>query len=121
MERRLHTKPALLHCGLPMNDATTAAKPDAPRAVATTQVRVLYLARLREALGRGAETVALPTDGDASVATLVAQLRARGGAFAHELAPGRAFRVAVNQVMAAQDTTIHAGDEVAFLPPVTGG
>ena len=104
-----------------MNDATTATDHDAPHAVGATQVRVLYLARLREALGRAAETVDMSADGDASVAALLAQLRARGGAFAHELAPGRAFRVAVNQVMAAHDTTVRAGDEVAFLPPVAGG
>jgi sulfur-carrier protein len=104
-----------------MNDATTMVDPGAVHAVGQSHLRVVYLARLREAFGTGAETVALPARDDPSVAALVAQLRARGGAFAHELAPGRAFRVAVNQVMAGHDTAIRAGDEVAFLPPVTGG
>jgi sulfur-carrier protein len=104
-----------------MNDATTMVSAGAPHAPGETYVRVVYLARLREAFGTGAETVALAPASEPSVAALVAQLCARGGAFAHELAAGRAFRVAVNQVMAGHDTTIRAGDEVAFLPPVTGG
>jgi molybdopterin synthase sulfur carrier subunit len=86
----------------------------------TTTVRIVYLARLREALGRDAETWSLPAD-PTDVATLVAALRARGGAWSHELATGRAVRVAVNQVMASSSTPVRAGDEVALFPPVTGG
>lgn len=29
--------------------------------------------------------------------------------------------VALNQTLVEQDAVIHAGDEIAFLPPVTGG
>jgi len=29
--------------------------------------------------------------------------------------------MAVNQDLAAPDTTLHGGDEVALFPPVTGG
>lgn len=50
-----------------------------------------------------------------------ATLAARGGAWAHELAAGRAFRAAVNQDIAGADTPVKDGDEVAFFPPVTGG
>ena len=52
---------------------------------------VLYLARLREALGRGSEQVDLPDA--SSVATLLDALRGRGGPWAAELAAGRAVRV----------------------------
>jgi molybdopterin synthase sulfur carrier subunit len=52
---------------------------------------------------------------------LLAQLRTRGGAFATELADGKAFKIAVNHSLAKADTALKAGDEVAFLPPVTGG
>jgi sulfur-carrier protein len=80
---------------------------------------VLYLARLREALGRGNEQIDLP---DAStVANLVGSLRDRGGPWAIELAAGRAVRVAVNQEMADLAATLRDGDEVALFPPVTGG
>jgi molybdopterin synthase sulfur carrier subunit len=60
-------------------------------------------------------------NGEATVGALLAALRARGGVFAQELAPGRAIRVAVNHTMAGDDTAIVSGDEVAVFPPVTGG
>jgi len=31
------------------------------------------------------------------------------------------IRIALNQNFCAADTTVKAGDEVAFMPPVTGG
>ena len=83
-------------------------------------ITLVYLARLREALGAAAEKVELPGD-VGTVAALLAWLRARGGAWAAELAPGRAVRVAVNYDMAHPDTPVKAGDEVALFPPVTGG
>jgi molybdopterin synthase sulfur carrier subunit len=83
-------------------------------------VNVLYFARLKEALGRGAEQVVLPA-GPASVASLREYLRARGGVWESELATTRAVRAAVNQDMASNDTPLRPGDEVAFFPPVTGG
>ena len=89
-------------------------------APAATRVRLVYLARLREALGAPGETLALP-NAASTVRDVLEHLRARGGAFAVELAPGRAFRVAVNHAMAPLDATVHDGDEVAILPPVTGG
>lgn len=83
------------------------------------QLTVLYLARLREVLGRGNELVELPAA--STVATLVGLLRARGGSWADELAAGRAVRVAVNQEMSGLTAALHDGDEVALFPPVTGG
>jgi molybdopterin synthase sulfur carrier subunit len=83
-------------------------------------LKMLYFARLREDLGTGAEELALPA-GVTTVAGLRAHLIARGGAWATVLANGKALRVAVNQEMAEPSTPIKTGDEVAFLPPVTGG
>ena len=45
----------------------------------------------------------------------------RGGAWAAELAAGRAVRAAVNHELASADSPVAPGDEVAFFPPVTGG
>ena len=56
-----------------------------------------------------------------TVATLLAALRARGGAWSEELAGGRAVRVAVNHELAPAATVLAHDDEVALLPPVTGG
>jgi len=89
---------------------------DAPAPTLT----LVYLARLRDAFGAAGERVVLPAD-----VTTTAQLRewlaARGGAWAIELAPGRAVRIAVNHDIAQAETPVRPGDEVALLPPVTGG
>lgn len=83
-------------------------------------ITLLYFARLRETFGVASEQVALPS-GEATLESVRALLAARGGAWAVELAPGRAFRAAVNQYVARGDTPVKDGDEVAFFPPVTGG
>jgi molybdopterin synthase sulfur carrier subunit len=83
-------------------------------------VELVYLARLRDAFGTSRERVELP-DGVSSVSGLLEWLRARGGAWARELAPGRAVRVAVNHDVAREDAPLKAGDEIALFPPVTGG
>ena len=52
---------------------------------------------------------------------ILAELRARGGAYAQALAEGRPVRVALNQVMARGDAALSEGAEVGLFPPVTGG
>jgi molybdopterin synthase sulfur carrier subunit len=100
--------------------ATASSAAKSPIEATTVTVRLVYLARLREVLGTSAE--ALVVAGAApTVEDVLRQLRARGDAFALELAPGRAFRVAVNHARARAGTVVHDGDEVALLPPVTGG
>lgn len=83
-------------------------------------IRVVYLARLREAFGAASESVTLSSDSN-DVAGLLALLRGRGGAWAAELARDRSVRVAVNHAVVAADAPIRDGDEVALFPPVTGG
>jgi molybdopterin synthase sulfur carrier subunit len=83
-------------------------------------VRLVYLARLRDALGTGTENVDLPRN-VATVTALLEWLSQRGGAWKRELATGRAVRVAVNHDIAGPETPIRAGDEIALFPPVTGG
>ena len=83
-------------------------------------VTVLYFAGLREALGCSREQVALPA-ATATVSSIVEQLRNRDGRWPEAFAPGKSWRVAVNQQMADLATPLKPGDEVAFFPPVTGG
>jgi len=82
------------------------------------KLRVLYFARLRERFGLAEETLDCA---GTTAADLVAQLQARGGIWAEELAAGRAFRVAVNQDIVALDAALAENAEVAIFPPVTGG
>jgi molybdopterin synthase sulfur carrier subunit len=82
------------------------------------KLTVKYFASIREALGRGSETVDTSA---ASLAALRDELVARGGAYAQTLARGKAVRVAVDQVMSEESAALREGCEVAFFPPVTGG
>lgn len=84
------------------------------------KLRVLYFARLRERFGLGSEAVEAP-ESVADCAGLIAWLSERGPAWTEELAPGRPYRLAVNQEMAAPATPLKDHDEVAIFPPVTGG
>lgn len=79
-------------------------------------VRALFFAVYRERLG----VSELPVDiGDgATVADLVAALRARGTPFdALPVDPA----VAVNRTYVPLTESLRPGDEVAFIPPVAGG
>ena len=82
-------------------------------------LKIVYLARLRDALGRSSESLELADN--VSLSQLRAALRERGGSWAQELAEGRAVRIAVNHELIAGDVTLRDGDEIAFFPPVTGG
>ena len=82
-------------------------------------VKILFFAGLREALGTGSESLALP-DGVGSVGALRDLLAARGEPWA-ALATTKNLRAAVNQQMVGLDAPLRPGDEVAFFPPVTGG
>lgn len=80
------------------------------------RVRVLFFGRLREIVGRAEEQIEL------AEGMRVEDLFARYSAAHPELAEFRPSVVAsVNQDFAAWDAALRAGDEVAFLPPVSGG
>ncbi|PKO91373.1 MAG: molybdopterin converting factor subunit 1 [Betaproteobacteria bacterium HGW-Betaproteobacteria-1] len=82
-------------------------------------IKVLYFARLRESLGSAGES--LEVQDGLSVADLMALLAARGDQWQQEFDGCKPLRAAVNQTLVLNDARIHAGDEVAFFPPVTGG
>ncbi|MFM8866644.1 MAG: MoaD/ThiS family protein [Limnohabitans sp.] len=82
------------------------------------KIQLRFFASIREELGVSSEfweTRATDAQG------LLAELRARGGAYASTLAEGRPVRVAINQVMAHGNTPLPEGAEVGLFPPVTGG
>ncbi|GAB3546405.1 molybdopterin converting factor subunit 1 [Noviherbaspirillum agri] len=83
-------------------------------------IQLRFFASVREALGTSQEALALPAEVK-TVGDLRSHLRNRGGVWAETLAEGRSLRMAYNQVMAAADTPLADGGEVAFFPPVTGG
>lgn len=78
-------------------------------------MRVLLFAGLAESVGR--PVLDLPDAGaPATVAELEARLRAELPALA-----GRPFRTAVNRSYAPADGRLAPGDEIALIPPVSGG
>jgi molybdopterin converting factor subunit 1 len=82
----------------------------------TIRVKVLFFGRLKELLGCSED--ALEFQDAATIEQLFALFAAR----LPELAKYRSSVVASrNQEFAAWDTPLHSGDEVAFLPPVSGG
>lgn len=83
-----------------------------------TTLDVLYFAWVRERIGLPRERV---TTGAATVAALVAELRAREDRYAAAFADTAALRVAVDQVLADFDAPLAGVREVAFFPPMTGG
>ena len=83
-------------------------------------ITLLYFASLRESLGCSREQVSLP-GATSTVSSLLDALRSRGSLWSDALAPGKPWRVAVNQRMAELETALKPGDEIAFFPPVTGG
>jgi molybdopterin synthase sulfur carrier subunit len=82
----------------------------------TLRVKVLFFGRLKEIAGLSEELLDVPSG--ASIESLFAAYAAR-----HlQLSQYRSSVVASrNQEFAAWDTRLHSGDEVAFLPPVSGG
>jgi molybdopterin synthase sulfur carrier subunit len=81
---------------------------------------VLYFAWLRERTGVTQESVTPPAS-VRTVGALIAWLTEQSPGHASAFANRYAVRCAVNQDFAGPATLVHAGDEVAFFPPVTGG
>ncbi|HQX25800.1 MAG TPA: MoaD/ThiS family protein [Pseudomonadota bacterium] len=77
-------------------------------------VDVLYFASLRDAAGRERERLDVPGGG---LAALYEALRVRHG-FA---LPRDRVRVAVNGAFVAWNHVPGEGDEIVFVPPVSGG
>ncbi len=81
--------------------------------------RILFFGKLKEPAGGGERVVDLPneiTDG----ATLIDWLCADNEALRAELT-GVGVRLSVNQSIISAETPFSAPEEVAFLPPFSGG
>lgn len=82
----------------------------------TVRVKVLFFGRLKEIVGRAEDSTEV-ADGAPIEAVFL-----KYGARHPDLARFRSSLVASrNQEFAAWNTPLHAGDEIAFLPPVSGG
>jgi molybdopterin synthase sulfur carrier subunit len=82
-------------------------------------VRLRLFAAAREAVGRSNEELELPTGSRLRDALMVAT-QAYGGRFADVLAAARVW-VNGDEPRDGAETVLADGDEVAVLPPVSGG
>ena len=80
------------------------------------RVRVLFFGMLKDRMGKSSDLLELP-DG-ASIRDLLAHYETEVPRLRESLP---ALAVAVNQVYASPEAKLKAGDEVALLPPVSGG
>ena len=81
------------------------------------KVKVLYFASLKERLLKGEDTV----EDVKTVEDLINYLSENDAALKAAFEEMPRLRFAVNQEMAKESTVLKDGDEVAFIPPVTGG
>jgi molybdopterin synthase sulfur carrier subunit len=81
--------------------------------------RVLFFASLRESAGT--DELVLPLDGMVSLDGLLDRLADVLPGPAMDALSAENVRIAVNQTLVSGAVRIAPGDEVAFLPPVTGG
>jgi molybdopterin converting factor subunit 1 len=79
-------------------------------------VRLLFFAALRDIMG--APACSVQVEQNATVADALRQLVAREPRLEHWLPH---VRVAVNFEYAGPEQVLHEGDEVALIPPVSGG
>ncbi len=79
-------------------------------------IKVLFFASCRDLIGTGEREMTLP-DG-ATVMDLISELASEQVRFA-DMAPS--LMVSVNQAYVERDSELQEGDEVAFIPPVSGG
>jgi sulfur-carrier protein len=101
-------------CGASYNSSMSSVAPSSVNAA--IRVKVLFFGGLKEVAGRAEETVELATG--SRIEDLFAEFSSRSP----ELARYRRSLVASrNQEFAAWDTPLGSGDEIAFLPPVSGG
>jgi molybdopterin synthase catalytic subunit len=99
---------------------TTPTSPTNPtNPDSTIQVRARLYALFREAAGTDSLSVAVPAGSTVRDLWGYAQAAYPGLERAAGLVASTAF--AVNDTWARPDQPLHDGDEVAFLPPVSGG
>lgn len=78
------------------------------------RVQLRYFASIRETVGRREEQMEVPEG--ATVATVWAALVRRFPALADQR-----YRPAVNQDYVSAEAALSEGDEIVFIPPVSGG
>ena len=81
--------------------------------------KVVFFASIREDVG--CDELNLSLSDDVHLADIISMVAADCGEHCHAVLTAENVKVAVNQALITGNPMISNGDEVAFLPPVTGG
>lgn len=81
-------------------------------------ITITYFGALKQLQPSGSETLEWSQGSTDDLLTL---LRARNADWNEALDAQRIFKIALNKQLLHAPAAIHDGDEVAILPPVTGG
>lgn len=79
-------------------------------------INVLFFARLKDQIGQ--EKIQLENDVVGKTVTEIRQQMIEQGMTALQ---DSSIRIALNQTFCNDDAIVQTGDEIAFMPPVTGG
>jgi sulfur-carrier protein len=83
-------------------------------------MRLVYFARVREAVGHDAEDRDLPDD-VRTIGDCIGWLMTQGANYATAFADATRLRFALDQHMVWEETLLEDARELAIFPPVTGG
>jgi molybdopterin synthase sulfur carrier subunit len=83
-------------------------------------MRLVYFARVREAVGIDGEDRVLP-EHVLTVGDCLDWLKAQDAVYATAFANREKLRFALDQQMVSEGTALDAANELAIFPPVTGG
>ena len=79
-------------------------------------IKVLFFASCRDLIGTSEREMTLPHG--ATVTDLISKLASEQARFT-DMAPS--LMISINQAYVERDAELQDGDEVAFIPPVSGG
>ncbi len=82
-------------------------------------ITVRFFAALRERLGT--ESLDIPVSGSVDMKGLLELIRRQLGAEAIEILSAPSVRIALNKEFVTDQCRVGDGDEIAFMPPITGG
>ncbi|KAG1689614.1 hypothetical protein DVH05_002121 [Phytophthora capsici] len=85
------------------------------------EIKVLYFASAREEIGLREEKVLLPDKEDEDVVTLATLRRLLVDKYPHAADTIESITLARNLEYSENDVPLQDGDEVALIPPISGG
>jgi molybdopterin converting factor small subunit len=106
---------------MPLQPGRIWANPPDPRILLTVRIHLLYFGLLKDFFGGERDTLDLPQGARVEDALRLLRAGASNPQTGTHAAIWNSLAVAVNREYAAASTPLHDADELALLPPVSGG